>query len=220
MYLRVVVFIVQTTKTKDHKMISTDKKLRVVKYPNDALTTKCNIVEWDDATHQSLESVTRSMFDLVVQYGAYGISAPQVGITQRFFVLNRYPDTENPRYEDSAKVVVNPEILESNGEIVTVEGCLSLPELFLPIPRFENIKVRYQNAHGATVEEELSGHAAVVFQHENSHLDGELFFQRADQAAQPKITSYLLKLENLSRDGERRARKIQIEKNKRKLKKH
>jgi peptide deformylase len=100
---------------------------------------------------------------------AIGLAAPQVGVNRQVFVWNT---TGVPH------VILNPEIVESDGEWVFPEGCLSLPGLFVDILRPEHVLMRGVDLDGDSVEIEASALDARLFQHEVDHLNGVLMFDR------------------------------------------
>ena len=95
-----------------------------------------------------------------------GLAAPQIGISKRLAVI----DDGNGLIE-----LVNPEIVESVGEIVEVEHCLSVPKIGGEVLRHERITVKAQNRHGEPCEFKAEGILARIFQHEIDHLHGRLF---------------------------------------------
>ena len=97
-----------------------------------------------------------------------GLAAPQVGSNYRMFVMNHSHLGEIGVY--------NPQILETENEIVMEEGCLSFPLLFMNISRPERIKVQFTKNDGeTTVETWMDGMDARCFLHEYDHLEGTLF---------------------------------------------
>ncbi len=111
----------------------------------------------------------------VVTVDWYGLSAPQIGIFYRAFILR---DVENRVFT----VVINPEILSVSDEVETQpEYCLSVPIIGVHITRPKSVSVRYTNAKGETVERDYDGMLGRAFQHELDHLNGIL------------ITDYLVK---------------------------
>lgn len=98
-----------------------------------------------------------------------GLAAPQVGILKRVIVVD-------PRDEETGLVkLVNPEIIESDGEQIGVEGCLSIPEFNGTVKRPEHVKVKYLDEDGNEKIWDAHGFPAVVLSHEIDHLDGILF---------------------------------------------
>ncbi|MDE6958461.1 MAG: peptide deformylase, partial [Helicobacter apodemus] len=74
--------------------------------------------------------------------------------------------------------VINPEILEKSGEKFFREGCLSVPDFYADVKRFQKVKVAYQDRFGNPKEIEAQDYLAVVFQHEIDHLNGVLFIDK------------------------------------------
>ena len=98
-----------------------------------------------------------------------GLAAPQVGILKRVIVVD-------PRDEETGLVkLINPEIIEADGEQVGVEGCLSIPEFNGTVKRPEHVKVKYLDEDGNEKIWDAHGFPAVVLSHEIDHLDGILF---------------------------------------------
>lgn len=112
-----------------------------------------------------------------------GLAATQVDMKKSIFVIDKSLINE----EWEAQAFVNPEILKSDGEETIEEGCLSIPGIRADVNRALKISVRYQNLAGETVQEELEGLLARVFQHEYDHLNGILFIDRI-----PMLTRKLL----------------------------
>jgi len=115
-----------------------------------------------------------------------GLAAPQIGISQRFFVMDA---------GDKVRKVINPEILSTGNSTVEMEeGCLSVPGIHKKVRRPKRIVVRYQNEAGETVEEDLKDYPARVFQHEFDHLDGVLFVDRITPIARKLVSRDLERL--------------------------
>jgi peptide deformylase len=101
-----------------------------------------------------------------------GLAAIQIGVAKRVIVMDisRQDEPPAPRY------FVNPEILWASEETLPYEeGCLSVPEIYDEVERPAQVKLRYLNYQGETVEEDAEGLFAVCIQHEMDHLDGVLF---------------------------------------------
>ena len=98
-----------------------------------------------------------------------GLAAPQVGILRRVIVVD-------PREDETGLVkLINPEIIESDGEQIGVEGCLSIPNFNGTVKRPEHVKVKYLNEEGEEKIWDAHGFPAVVLCHEIDHLNGVLF---------------------------------------------
>jgi peptide deformylase len=113
-----------------------------------------------------------AMYNSMIKYGGIGLSANQIGLPYRMFVMGGHPSIENGR----VRYVFNPLINDVSEETVVMkEGCLSFPFLFLSISRPKWCSVKYTDQHGKEIEETLHGMPARIFQHENEHMNGYVF---------------------------------------------
>jgi len=119
-----------------------------------------------------------------------GLAAPQLGILQRIFVYDA---------GDGFQAIINPKILGRKGEQIGVEGCLSIPGLQGDVTRAEEVVVKGSDQFGKPVRIRGDGLTARVIQHENDHLDGVLFIDRADPATLHWVTAE--ELEDEEEDG-------------------
>jgi peptide deformylase len=117
------------------------------------------------------------MLETMREANGVGLAAPQVGVLQRFFVVELPEDEENDQPAETY-VLFNPEIVKGRGEQVGYEGCLSIPGYIGEVARQERITVKGLNEKGKSVRLKLQGYLARVFQHEIDHLDGILFTDR------------------------------------------
>ena len=100
-----------------------------------------------------------------------GIAAPQVGVRRAVIAVQRF-DKEGEPFE----FFLNPEIIELLGEKADGgEGCLSVPELYGNVSRWQHILLRYRDEQWVEHTEHIEGFTAVIFQHEVDHLSGRLF---------------------------------------------
>jgi peptide deformylase len=149
------------------------------------------------------KSLCNVMYDNMVKYGGIGLSANQLGLPYRMFVMGGHPQIEDGK----TRYVFNPLINDVSKESVMLkEGCLSFPFLFLGIKRPKWCSVRYTNENGEEVEETLHGMSARIFQHENEHMNGYVFtdlvsklkLERAEKTKQKTIKE-IQKRQNASR---------------------
>ncbi len=136
------------------------------------LAKKCKPVK---AITPRIVQLCEDMIDTMYEAEGVGLAAPQVGVMKRVFVAMPYPDQEEPE----VYVMINPEILEAEGKQDSSEGCLSVPGYMGLVERPKRIKVRYMDIDGQTLEEEFEDFAATVICHENDHLDGILYVDKA-----------------------------------------
>ncbi|MDO5695413.1 MAG: peptide deformylase [Eubacteriales bacterium] len=110
------------------------------------------------------------MMETMAAEEGVGLAAPQVGVLRRIFIT---------LVEDVVTVFINPEILSEDGRTYEVEGCLSLPGQCGIVRRPETLRIRALDREMKPFEVTLSGFAARVFCHENDHLNGVLYKDRA-----------------------------------------
>ena len=119
-----------------------------------------------------LRALMDDMLETMYAAPGIGLAAIQVGVPKRVIVMDlaKTDEPKAPRY------FVNPEILWASEETAPYEeGCLSVPEIFDEVDRPAQVKIRYMNYAGESVEEDAEGLFAVCIQHEMDHLDGVLF---------------------------------------------
>ena len=127
------------------------------------------VTELDGRLARLVEDMAVTMYEAP----GVGLAAPQVGVQQRLFVYDLHDDL-------GARAVVNPVIVESDGEWEFEEGCLSVPGLSFNIIRPKTILLKGFDIDGNELEIEADEYAARVFQHELDHLDGVLLVERLD----------------------------------------
>ena len=106
--------------------------------------------------------------------GGVGLAAPQVGINRRVVAVQRV-DKDGEPIEVYANIVID----EKRGELEAgPEGCLSVPDQRGDVMRYQDITISYTDLSGAEIREDVTGFAAVIFQHEVDHLDGILYIDK------------------------------------------
>lgn len=122
----------------------------------------------------SLEGLVRDMFETMYNAPGVGLAAPQIGLNIRLFVV----DVSSRQEGSTPLVFVNPEILEGEGEVIWEEGCLSVPDMIVEVPRKERVLVQATDLSGKGFELKAEGLLAIAIQHELDHLDGKLIIDR------------------------------------------
>jgi peptide deformylase len=160
--------------------------LDVVKEPNEILHKKAApITEITD----ELEQLANDMYETMVESDGVGIAAPQVGKSIRLAVVQVDED-------DDTFVMINPKIIEREGENIDIEGCLSIPHVFGTVKRADKIVVRYVDLDGMEIELEAYDFLARAIQHEIDHLDGILFTEKMiDEISEDELEDYYARLE-------------------------
>ena len=126
------------------------------------------VAVFDEKLHVLLDDMTQTL----KQANGAGLAAPQVGILRRVVVV----DTGEEVLE-----LINPEIVQTSGEQVGLEGCLSVPGKYGIVTRPNIVKVRAQDREGVWYEAEGEGLVARAFCHELEHLDGHLYTEKVER---------------------------------------
>jgi len=148
-------------------------KLQLRYYPDEVLLQKAKKVTRFDS---SVRKLAQDMLDTMYANNGVGLAAPQVGVSKRLMVIDVSGADEPKR----PIVFVNPVLVEAEGELIGLEGCLSFPEVFFEVKRAARILVRYQNLSGKELRLEAAGNLLCrAVQHEMDHLDGEVFIDKA-----------------------------------------
>lgn len=122
---------------------------------------------------KKISDLVHDLFDTMYANYGVGLAAPQIGVNLRVFVIDAGTD-DNPL---KPMVFINPKIIKKSGVIKSNEGCLSFPEAYTDVVRYENVMVKAINEHGKpfVLEAKEGSLLARCIQHENDHLDGILF---------------------------------------------
>jgi peptide deformylase len=164
----------------------------IVKFGDSVLEKpSATVTEFND----ELRKLADDMFESMYAAHGVGLAAPQIGIPKRIAVID-VTFKEDP----SAKIVlVNPEIVHTEGKQTSSEGCLSLPEFRENVSRAMKVTARAQDLDGKTIEikgEELLARALL---HETDHLNGKLFISHISALKRDLIKR---KVRKLMRQGE------------------
>ncbi|MBT2687980.1 peptide deformylase [Bacillus sp. ISL-47] len=146
---------------------------RIVTYPAEILEAECNPVKDFD---KKLGKLLNDMYDTMVEFDGVGLAAPQIGLDKQIAIVDI--DDEFGTIE-----MINPEILETDGEQTGPEGCLSFPGLYGEVKRPDYVKIKAQDRKGKYYTLEAEDFLARAILHEIDHLHGVLFTS--------KVTKYL-----------------------------
>ena len=134
-------------------------------------------------------NISQEMVDIMYTYDGIGLAAPQMGISKQIITVD---------YGEGPLILFNPEIIEMSSEQHEIEeGCLSLPDITVPVLRPVKIKVKFINENNEVTEMEVENLAAKVFQHEIDHLKGILIIDHISPLKKAVINSKLKKLEKI-----------------------
>ena len=160
--------------------------LNILHFPDPRLRTVAKpVTEFDE----SLRQLVADMFETMYEAPGIGLAATQVDRHIRLLVLDVSENRDRPR------CLINPEILEADGEEEMDEGCLSVPGFYEKVRRADKIRVRAQDEYGEVREFEAEGLEAVCIQHEMDHLEGKLFVDYISSLKRNRIRSKLVKMQ-------------------------
>ena len=131
------------------------------------LRKKCfEVTDFGEKTHQLLDD----MKETLIKSQGVGLAAPQIGVLRRIFIV---------MYEDYYFECINPVLYDFKGKQVDTEGCLSVKGKYGTVERPNQLKVKAFDRYGKPFTLSLKGYIARIFCHENDHLDGILYIDKA-----------------------------------------
>jgi peptide deformylase len=160
----------------------------ILKYGDPVLETPSDPVEEFDTPE--LKQLIADMFETMYDAKGVGLAAPQIGLSKRLTVI----DCSAGEDEKEKIVLINPQIVETDGEQVGEEGCLSIPGFRENVKRPFRVKARAQDAKGEWYEVEGEDLLARAICHENDHLNGVLFLQHISALKRELIKRKIRKL--------------------------
>jgi peptide deformylase len=160
--------------------------LRIINWPDPLLKKPSARIQSIDGAVRELSA---QMLEMMREAHGVGLAAPQVSRNIRMFVMN---PTGEPGDD---KVIINPILLEADGNAEDEEGCLSLPDIRVQVVRSTKITVSGQDLDGKPVEMELVDFPARVWQHEFDHLNGTMIIDRMGPVARMALKRKLKELE-------------------------
>jgi peptide deformylase len=161
--------------------------LKIIVYPDPRLRKVSAPVRKFD---ENLLALTRRMFELMRAAKGVGLAAPQVGQNIRLFVCNHSGKPEDDR------IYVNPVVSDAEGEEISEEGCLSLPDIHVEVNRAKTAKMSAKDVSGNAIEQTETGYIARIWQHELDHLNGVLIIDQMGPTAKMESRKTLKDLED------------------------
>ena len=163
--------------------------LNILVYPDSRLRTVAKPVKNVD---ESIKNLVSDMLETMYDANGIGLAATQVDVHQQVIVM----DISDTR--DQPLVLINPKIVNRNGEQVYDEGCLSVPEYYAPVKRAEEIKLTALDLQGEIFEMEAEGLLAICIQHEMDHLLGKVFVDYLSRLKQGRVRKKIIKQQRAS----------------------
>lgn len=161
----------------------------ILHYPDPRLRRQAEpVAEVTDEIRQLVTDMAETMYAAP----GIGLAAIQVNEPRRVIVI----DISETR--DQLLVLINPKIVEKNGEQTLEEGCLSVPGIYEPVRRAAHVKVRALDRDGKPIELEARDLLATCIQHEIDHLEGKVFVDYLSRLKQTRIRKKLGKQQRLA----------------------
>ena len=165
--------------------------LDILHFPDTRLRNVAKpVAQVDDSVRKLIDD----MFETMYEAPGIGLAAIQVNQLRRVIVVDISEERNQPL------ALVNPEILDKQGEEEMDEGCLSVPGIYEKVTRADRVRVRAFDRDGKSFEMEAEGLLAVCIQHEIDHLDGKLFVDYLSNLKRQRIRKKLEKEARLSSD--------------------
>lgn len=149
-------------------------------------TPAATVTEFDEG----LKKLIDDMFESMYEAHGVGLAAPQIGIGKRIAVVD-VTFKEDP---DAKLVLVNPEIIFTDGRQTSQEGCLSIPEFREKVTRPRKVTVKAQDVNGKWFEHTGEDLLARAFLHETDHLNGKLYISHVSALKRDLIKRKVKKL--------------------------
>jgi len=158
--------------------------LEILVYPDPRLRTVAEpVTTVNDETRLLVSNMIETMYDA----NGIGLAATQVDVHLQVIVMDLSEERNQPR------VLINPTIIEQDGEQLYDEGCLSVPEYYAEVKRAESIKITALDEQGEIYELEADGLLAICIQHEMDHLQGKVFVDYLSRLKQDRVRKKMIK---------------------------
>ena len=158
--------------------------LDILQFPDKSLRKVATPVTEVDGR---IDKLVTNMLETMYEAPGISLAATQVNVHERLVVIDVSEESDSPL------VLINPQVLESEGEQEMQEGCLSIPGIYETIKRSANIRVAAIDRHGEPYEMDADGLLAVCILHEIDHLDGKLFVDYLSLLKRTRIRKKMLK---------------------------
>jgi peptide deformylase len=159
---------------------------KIIKYGDPVLSTSAEPVRTID---QQILELVRDMVETMHSAPGIGLAAPQVNVGKRVITV----DVSVGEREEDLIILINPELLSQEGEVIMEEGCLSVPDIRERVARPVKVVVRGLDLEGKEKIYQAQGQLARVFCHEIDHINGRLFIERLSPLKRTLIKKKLKK---------------------------
>lgn len=170
----------------------------VITFGNEKLRRKSEPVK---QVTEEIKALAKDMLTTMYASNGVGLAAEQIARTEAICVVDVSPAYAGEGDEEAEVcpapmplVLINPEIVQTEGQAVDKEGCLSFPDIFISVKRPEKVRVRYITIDGKETELETDGFLARALQHEIDHLNGVLLYDHMSAVQRVALAGKLRRL--------------------------
>ncbi len=156
----------------------------ILHYPDADLLKNSEPVK---SVNSDIQALINTMFETMYKAPGIGLAAPQIGVLLRVVVIDISENKSEPL------CLINPEIMDEEGELEYEEGCLSVPGIYEAVTRAERVSVTALDRTGQPIKLKAAGLLATCIQHEIDHLNGKLFVDYLSEMKRQRIRKKLLK---------------------------
>ena len=158
--------------------------LDILNYPDPRLHKVASIV---DEINSEIISIVRDMTETMYAAPGIGLSATQVNYHKKIIII------DISEKKDDLLILINPEIVSSDGQQESQEGCLSVPGIYETVKRASEISIRALNIEGDVIEFAVDGKLSICIQHEMDHLMGKVFVEYLSPLKKSRIKTKMIK---------------------------
>jgi peptide deformylase len=153
--------------------------LKIARIGHPVVRQKARLLTEAEIVSPEVQRLIDDMRETMYDYEGVGVAAPQVHVSLRLAVLEVQASDERAHERVPFTVLINPKVTPLSKKLVTAfEGCLSVPDLRGPVPRYERVRLDALDREGLPYSLEASAFHARVIQHECDHLDGNVYLDR------------------------------------------
>lgn len=172
-------------------------KCKIIEHPHRLLRSKSDpVVDFDDDLNKLLDKLTTTLGGS--QQPGIGLAAVQIGVPKRVVLA----DVAGDEPSGGVLELINPQIIHASSELGTnLEGCLSMPEVWLSFSRPQKVTVGYFDRFGRERELTVTDYCSAVVQHEMDHMDGTLIIDHVSPLKRKMALGKLAKYQKIQRTG-------------------
>lgn len=193
----------------------------LILYPHQSLFKCTKRVTLEQIKSSEFRDLVSSMFKIMYGRRGVGLSANQLGSDARVFVMNQHG---RKHHNTKAMVFINPELIYDGEKIIDIEGCLSIPNIWVSVSRYSRVKIRHLTETGWETETVLDGFDARIAAHEFDHLNGLTMLDVREvsldsESFNEELIQHVKNIDDLRKQRQKKVTKIKKKKKKRNKKK-